>query len=138
MLMAWTYIDQVPKIYDGVMAVHCDTRDFEITYSDRLPKKDDDTDLYRLLHGAKINEHFLIHKDRIIPWLKEVETIAGGKKKWRCLNFNGVNTRLGWLKYIRLYRYNQDMFVVCDCYGDPFYWSLCTEENLDKEYLGAH
>lgn len=138
MLMAWTYIDHIPEIMDGVMAVHCDTRDFAVTYSDRLPRKDDHNELYRLLHGAKINERYLIHKDRIIPWLKEVETIAGGKAEWRCLNFKGVDTRLGWLKYIRLYRYKQDMFVVCDSYGDPFYWGLCTEENLDKENLGAH
>jgi hypothetical protein len=138
MLMTWTYIDNVFKIYRDVKSVHCDTRDFAVAYSDRLPQKDDNANLYRLLHGSKINERFLIHKDRIIPWLKEVETIAGGKAEWRCLNFNGIDTRLGWLKYIRMYRYNQDMFVVCDSYGDPICWDLCTEENLDKESLGAH
>lgn len=137
MLTEWTYIDQAIEINEDVISVHCDTRDFSIIYSYELPQKDDGTNLYELLHEPKINERFLIHKDRIKHWLKEVESIAGGKAKWRCLNFKGVNTRLGWLKYIRLYRYRHDMFVVLDTYANPFYWDLCTEENLDKEFLNA-
>lgn len=134
----WTYIYEAEPITSGVTAVHCDTRDFAVIYRDKAYTKEDNKEVYRLLHGAKINEKFLIAKGKIIPWLKQIESIAGGKNKWRMLNFSNVNTSLGWLKYIRFYRYHEDQFVVCDSYSSPIDWSKCDESTLEKEYLCAH
>ena len=134
----WTYIDEAEPITSDVTAVHCDTRDFAVICRDKVYTKEDNKEIYRLLHGAKINEKFLIAQDKIIPWLKQIESIAGGKNKWRMLNFSNVNTSLGWLKYIRFYRYYEDKFVVCGSYSSPIDWSKCDESTLEKKYLCAH
>lgn len=122
-------------IPDNVTSIHCDTRDFGVIMTDRETTKEADGQAYCMLHSGEIDERFLMKRDEIIPWLMHIEAISGGRGDWRCLNFDTIETRLGWLKYIRMYRYNDDMFLVCDSYSDPIEWRLCTEESLEKEYL---
>lgn len=139
--MYWNDIEFHKKytpIHKQVKAIHCDTRDFYITYSfdDICKGIHYDDRVYDLLH-SEIDSKFLIHQDFILDWLESLETMSGGKCEWRCLNFKGIDSQ-GWLKYIRFYRYNDDMFVVCGWLSDPIKWELCTEENLEKETLNAH
>lgn len=134
----WTPIDQAAEVDPPITGIHCDTRDFAVTYSYTTYTKKDHKEVYRLLHGEKINERFLIPQDEIIPWLKNIEALSGGKNKWRCLNFTHIKTRLGWLKYIRFYRYTEHTFVVCDSYSTPIDWRGCNEETLEKEHLHTH
>ena len=134
----WYPIEYFQYIPNGVTAIHCDTRDFYMIIRNYKIEKDIDKDLYRLLHGAKINERFLIKRSEIISWLKTIEEISGGKCQWRCLNFTTIKTKLGWLKYIRMYYYKDDYFVVCDGYGEPIEWNAMNDETLEKEYLNAH
>ncbi len=134
----WLPIEYFQYIPNGVNAIHCDTRDFHMIMRNYKIEKDQYKDLYRLLHGAKINECFLIKRSEIMSWLKNIEEISGGKCKWRCLNFYTIKTKLGWLKYIRMYHYKDDYFVVCDGYAEPIDWRTMNEETLEKEYLNAH
>lgn len=73
-----------------------------------------------------------------MSFLKNLETISGGKGEWRLLNFDNVDNKLGWLKYIRLYKYNDNQFIVCDSQSHAIEWKLCTKENLQSKYLNHH
>lgn len=137
---SWYHIESGcdTKIPDVVTSLHCDTRDFNVIMQVTMYSKENNKDVYRLLHGGKVNECFLMSGNDIIPWLQKLEAMSGGNCEWRMLNFKGIDTRLGWLKYIRFYRYKDNQFVVCDSFGEPIKWQLCTEENLDKKFLNSH
>lgn len=139
----WSSIEFRKKytpIEEHVNAIHCDTRDFAIAYSmDAIVKnkgKISGDNVYEMLQG-EIENDYLMHQDMILDWLESLETMSGGQCEWRCLNFKGIYSN-GWLKYIRFYRYRDNMFVVCDWLANPIKWELCTEENLEKETLNAH
>ena len=134
---SWNHISII-EIGQYKESVHCDTRDFFVAFGNRVYTKEKDKEVYRLLHGSKINEKFLIRRHEILPWLMEMERISGGRNKWRCLNFSHITTAKGWLKYIRFYRYKDDAFVVCDDYYNPIDWRQCNEQTIDKECLNAH
>lgn len=134
----WTHISETPAVGPHITAIHCDTRDFTVLYHDLPYTKEEDKEVYRLLHGGKINERFLIPQGEIIPWLKHIEAISGGRCEWHCLNFTHIKTALGWLKYIRFYRYTPHLFVVCDSYSTPIDWQRCSEQTIEKEYLNTH
>lgn len=138
MIDNWEYINDACDIKPYVTGIHCDTRDFHVLYEDQEYTVGDNIEVYRLLHGCKVNEKFLIREDEIIPWLKRIEAMAGGKAEWRCLNFIHITSTKGWLKYIRFYRYTDHTFVVCDSYSNPIDWRACSEETLEKEYLNAY
>lgn len=134
----WLPIEYFQYIPDSVTTIHCDTRNFNMIMRNEKIEKDKSKYLYRLLHGAKINECFLIKRSEIVSWLRNVEEISGGKCQWRCLNFTTIKAKLGWLKYICMYYYKDDYFVVCDEYAEPIDWRTMNEETLEKEYLNAH
>lgn len=136
MTTPWTHISEAPAVGPHFTAIHCDTRDFVVMYSCTTCSQHDQKEVYRLLHG-KINERFLIPQGEIIPWLKHIEAISGGRCEWRCLNFTHIKTALGWLKYIRFYRYTTHLFVVCDDGNAPIDWQRCSEQTIEKEYLNA-
>lgn len=138
----WLPIEYFPYIPDGITAIHCDTRDFEIVISrDALDKSiilQECINVFEMIHKGDIDEKYLIHRNEIPQWLRNIEEISGGKCQWRCLNFTTIKTKLGWLKYIRMYHYKDDYFVVCDGYAEPIDWRTMNEETLEKEYLNAH
>lgn len=138
MKIPWLHISETPAADPFVTEIHCDTRDFAVTYSYTTHTKEDHKEVYRLLNGPKINERYLMHQDQIIPWLRSIEAISGGRNEWRCLNFTHITTTKGWLKYIRFYRYTAEQFVVCDSYSTPIDWQRCNEQTIEKEYLNAH
>ena len=134
----WMPLHEAPDVSPFIIAIHCDTRDFAVMYSFTTCTQYDHNEVCRLRNSSKINEKFLIKECEILPWLKEMERVSGGRNEWRCLNFTHVKTEMGWLKYIRFYRYKDEMFVVCDSYSTPFDWRGCNEQTIEKEYLNAH
>lgn len=138
----WLPIEYFQYIPDGVTAIHCDTRDFYMTISTDVIEGaeciDGCVNVFDMIPKCAIDNKYLIHCKDIPQLLKYVEEISGGKCQWRCLNFTTIKTKLGWLKYIRMYYYKDDYFVVCDGYAEPIDWRTMNEETLEKEYLNAH
>ena len=54
------------------------------------------------------------------------------------MNFKGINAGYGWFKYIRMYRVNEDYFILCDNVNVPVDRSLMTEDNLIERNLLNH
>lgn len=129
----WKYIGTF-DITDDVNVIHCDTRDFHcICHTAPLDTKDGK---HREITKRYYNKAYQIKADKIIDWLKCLESMSGGESKWRMLCFDNVSCK-GWLKYIRMYRNpkDRDYFVVCNSYNTPITWEQCTEENLHKDGL---
>lgn len=127
--MDWTYIDNISAIDDNVLSVHCDTRDFHILQTN------EDKELHENFKQYENDESHTLSKDEIIPFLKNIETMSGGKGVWRFVNFNGICGQCGiWLKYIRLYKCKNGRFIISD--GETVIdKNLITENNLDEKYL---
>lgn len=135
--MDWIYIDEINEIdYKSLESIHCDTRDFYILLSKNNAKSD--KDVFKLLKFKKVPDKFLINKEEVLSFLKNLETISGGRGEWRFLNFDNIDDKLGWLKYIRLYKYNDNQFIVCDSQSHAIEWKLCTKENLQSKYLNHY
>jgi hypothetical protein len=131
----WKHIGTF-DITDDINVIHCDTRDFHcICETEPLDTKDGK---HRDITRRYYNKDYQIKADKIIDWLKGLETMSGGENKWRMLCFDNVGCK-GWLKYIRMYRNpkNKDYFVVCNSYSVPITWEQCTEDNLHKNDLCA-
>lgn len=79
---------------------------------------------------GKNNVQYQIKTEEILPWLKELEEMTGGKKKWRTLSFNNLNCI--WLKYIRFYKLF-DYWIVCNRDNKPIDWKSCNINTLNKE-----
>ena len=135
---SWIHISYIKEITTDTNFISCDTRDFCIMRLKKKLSKDEDLKLYRVLHGAKINEKHLMKASQIIPFLKELERISGGQAEWRCLNFTSVKTRSGWLKYILFVKYGDDMYAVMDDDYKLIDYGMCQEKYLEKEYLHTH
>ena len=131
----WTYIDDI-EVTDKVNTIHCDTRDFCCSVREETIDLRDarHPEITRVLHKSE----YLIHESSIKPFLKNLETITGGKGSWRMMNFKGIKAGYGWFKYIRMYRVKRDYFVVCDNVNIPVDKSLMTEENLVERNLLNH
>ena len=134
----WLPIEYFQYIPNGVTSIHCDTRDFETIISkeelDKSKILDGCVDVFDMIQKGNIDKKYLIHRQEIPQLLKRVKRISGGDCKWRCLNFATIKTKLGWLKYIRMYYYKDDYFVVCDGYAEPIDYLTMNEENLEKEH----
>ena len=132
----WIYIDDLPQITADIKSLHCDTRSFHVEYSEE-PLENGDS-LFKVIKYQNANNSAIIEAKDIHPFLKNMETISGGKGKWRMLSFKHVEDTIGWLKYIRLYRYNESQFVVCNSRREPIDWKSCTENSLYKGCLNQY
>ena len=128
----WIYIRDIIGIGSEINSLHCDTRSFDVTMSENTA----------LVGGAinkkKLSPESLIPVDEILDFIKNLEDITGGKWEWRMLCFKGITDTMGWLKYVRMYRYSEDKFIVCNSRSEPIDWSKCTRENLGVEIGRAH
>lgn len=129
----WTYIDDI-DITDKVNTIHCDTRDFHCSV--REEKIDLRDRRHPEITRSKHNKAYLIHQDKIKDFLKNTETITGGKGKWRMMTFKHVAS--WWFKYIRMYRMDAEYFIVCESDNIPVMWELMTKENLKHPDLLNH
>ena len=126
--MDWVYIDDI-EITDAVNSIHVDTRDFHCVLSD---KKIDLRDRrYPEITRRKHDKAYTIKADEIKEWLRNLETMTGGRGTWRLISFSHVPDR-NWLKYIRLYRIKGDMFIVCEGHNEPVMLALINKSNLVK------
>lgn len=112
--MDWKYIDDI-VITDNTQQIHCDTRDFCCKlYEFKL-----DCIVHADLSKIAYKEEHLIKTENIIPFLKQLETISGGKGNWRILQFKDLEDVSGWdCKYIRFYRID-DNWIVCNRDANP-------------------
>ena len=132
----WISIDDVKEIPSTVTSIPCNTRNFHVLLStDKITKENQ---AYELIHRRGWNVCLLEEGESVISWLKGLETMSGGKAEWRCLNFKGVPTKTGWLKYIRMFRIDEKMFIVCNDDLEPINTMDCVEDNLEKKFLNTH
>lgn len=117
----WVPIEEI-AITPEVNSIHVDTRDFCCLLTKDTRKS--------AIKGPK----FLIPVSQIKDWLLELERMTGGKGDWRCMNFQGIDAN-GWFKYIRLYRNDDESFIVCDREGHSVDIRLMTEDRLNKKGL---
>ena len=129
----WIYIDDI-EVTNNVNTIHCDTRDFHCSV--REDKTDSSNE--RHLEITPVLHNYLIHQNEIKGFLKNLETITGGKGSWRMMNFKEINAGYGWFKYIRMYRVNEDYFIVCDNVNVPVDRTLMTKDNLIEGDLLNH
>ena len=129
-------------ITQEINSIHCDTRDFCCSLSkDDIKKQYPDEELSKLF-GLLFNrpksfswkDKYLIKEEDIKSFLEKIKNFSNPNANWRCLVFKDVNCE-GWLKYIRMYRYSENEFIVCNRSSIPIEYKNCTEENLNKEYL---
>ena len=128
----WTYIDEI-VIGANANQIYVDTRDFYcLIKEERLDLRDSrQPQITRVLYRRE----FLLHESKVKGFIKNLETITGGKGSWRMMNFDKIPTKCGWFKYVRFYRVKGDYFVVCNDDNVPVIYSLMNSENLEREYL---
>ena len=127
--MDWIYIDDI-EITDTVNSIHVDTRDFHcLLLEEKIDLRDR---CHREITRCKHSNAYMIKADKIKEWLKSLETLTGGKRTWRMMHFRHTSDQ-GWFKYIRLYRIEGDMFIVCESHNKPVMWELMKESNLIGE-----
>ena len=114
-LTDWVYIDDVSEVLTDAKSLHTDTRDFCVIQSEQTCETN--KPVFKLLKSKSVKEKFLISKDEIIPFIKHMESLSGGKGRWRFLSFDGVKDADDWFKYIRIYRYSPTQFIVCNSQG---------------------
>lgn len=135
------YIDEVIKLLtlNGVKELLVDTRSFSCLL---LNKNSDAAENYsvirKLIKNQNALEENIIEEADVLNWVKEIENISGGLGHWRFLNFNTLDVSIGWLKYIRFYRYNEHQFIVCDSLSYPIEYRKCTADNLDEAFLNHY
>lgn len=128
----WVSLSSLESIPEKANSYHCDTRDFHIISFTGYNEIREDN-IIGDLKNNKIDPKYLIKDTEVLEFLRNLENISGGTGDWRYLSFNNPST--GWLKYIRMYRY-EDKIVVCDSKSSPIEWRNLTESNLLKEHLG--
>lgn len=130
----WSYLDEC-SIHSKINFITVDTRDFFVLLIQRL-----EMDFYNLdntiFEEVAKDDRYLIEQDDILPFLKELETISGGKGEWRFLEFKHIDTKSGWgFKYLRLYRIDNHRFIIANNDNEPVEWRLLTKENVCDDLL---
>ena len=80
------YIDDI-EVTNNVNAIHCATRDFHCSVrEDKIELSNE-----RHLEITHVLHNYLIHQNEIKGFLKNLETITGGKGSGSMMNFKGIN-----------------------------------------------
>ncbi len=143
-------LDSKMEIPLEVFTIHCDTRDFALTWNKEKPELDSNVrtngeawrnegllEIKHLLTKSN-KEKYLINQTEIISWLNDLSEASGGNSKtWRHLSSNIIRHGNGWeLKYIRFYRYDNSNFIVCSDHYYPIHYKELIN-NIDLEILNA-
>lgn len=124
----WRYIDELNL--EKFPSVRFDTRDFffiELT----------DVNLSEYGKVLKYPDRFCRSREFAEEWIKNLETITGGKAEWRMLNF-GIKYANYWeMKYVQLIGTPQG-YVVTNRHGRTIKWNDLVEDNIDKDALQTH
>ena len=124
-------------IHSKIKELHVDTRKFLCLLLDKNSNEDENCkNINKLIENQNALEENIIEEKNVFSWLQMINNISYGKFGYRrTLNFDRVNISFGgWLKYIRLYRYNDHQFIVCDSLSIPINYRDCTKDNLSSTY----
>lgn len=128
----WKYIDEIEMSSD-ICIITCDTRDFCCDIVNAFEEK---TKKYvsKIYKKYLKDERYIIGQTELLPFLKELETISGGKGEWRFLDFKNIETPSGWgMKYLDFYRIDNQHFFIANHDEQPVEWRILTKENLCDE-----
>lgn len=138
MMDEWVKIDEL-EITPEINCVHCDTRMFHAVCNIIEFKKIEGDRYYELTFNklidfiednkGNIDEKYLIDVDDIIPFCKHLKNIRDYSNEL-ILRFNGVEGCGFWLKYVRMYRIDEEQFIVCNSDSKPIEWKLLSKENV--------
>lgn len=78
---------------------------------------------------GNIDEKYLININEIIPFLLNLREIKNYANE-PILRFNGVLGCGFWLKYVRMYKINDNQFIVCNSDCVPIEWRLLSKNNV--------
>lgn len=124
----WRYIDELNL--EKFPSVRFDTRDFffiELT----------DINLSEYAKVLKYPDRFCRPREFAEEWIKNLETITGGKAEWRMLNFGIKDANYWEMKYVQLISTPQG-YVVTNRHGRAIKWNDLVEDNIDKDALQTH
>lgn len=134
----WIKIDEV-EITPEINCIHCDTRTFHAICNIIEFKKIENDKYYELTfnklidfldeHRNNIDEKYLINVNDIIPFCQKLRDIKLYSKEL-VLRFNGVEGCGFWLKYVRMYRINEEQFIVCNMDSKPIEWRLLSKDDV--------
>lgn len=134
----WIKIDEV-EITSEINCIHCDTRTFHVKCNIIDFKKIENDRYYELTYNkfidfleekkGNIDEKYLININEIIPFLLNIREIKNYANE-PILRFNGVLGCGFWLKYIRMYKINDNQFIVCNSDCVPIEWRLLSKNNV--------
>lgn len=134
----WVKIDEM-EIIPEINCIHCDTRTFHAVCNIIDFKKIENDKYYELTfkklidfideHKNNIDEKYLINVNDIIPFCQKLRDIKLYSKEF-VLRFNGVEGCGFWLKYVRMYRINEEQFIVCNMDSKPIEWRLLSKDNV--------
>lgn len=133
----WIKIDEV-EITPEINCIHCDTRTFHAKCNIIEFKKIENDKYYELTFNKlidfldntnHIDEKYLIDINDIIPFCQKLRDIKLHSKEL-VLRFNGVEGCGFWLKYVRMYKINEEQFIVCNMDSKPIEWRLLSKDNV--------
>lgn len=130
----WIKIQEA-EVTDDIQQVHCDTRDFCAIFSS--VKYDEIEMATRPWWKVRNDSRFLVAQTDVIQFLCHLEDISGGEGEWRMMSFTHLDYKIGWFKYVRLYRVSPTHFIVTNGTFAVNVNNL-TKDNLDKENLCFH
>lgn len=134
----WIKIDEV-EITSEINCIHCDTRIFHAKCNIIDFKKIENDRYYELTYNkfidfleekkGNIDEKYLININEIIPFLLNLREIKNYANE-PILRFNDVLGCGFWLKYVRMYKINDNQFIVCNSDCVPIEWRLLSKNNV--------
>jgi hypothetical protein len=145
--MSWKLFKEIEFDNTSIVAYHIDTRNFvmavdhinsfEIVFSKPSKNEVNLQDVYKCINS----------KSKYLFTLEEVKTIINrlyvesgeNKGKWRCLDLINQDNRVkNWnLKYIRIYKYSDNQYLICNNYNKPLKEDLLNSP-VNKEVLNLH
>lgn len=151
----WVTVDSFnldAEIPDSVQSIYCDTRDFALTWNDKLPGIDknahmnsevnNNDGLNEFFNLIRLNnrENYVIDKKDILTWLDDLCKKTGGyDAKWRCIESKVKHCSNWTLKYIRFLRNpnNPNEFIVCNRHMFPVHYKEI-KDTIEGELLNAY
>jgi hypothetical protein len=128
----WVFFEEIEWGDKKFNKFSVDTRDFHCGYTWAEQHKD-------LAILNKYPQRFLHTEQELKDTLSKLYKDSGGKGKWRMLSFEPPHKHSqGWaLKYLRIFRTEQGLFVICNDDGIALTKELLSRE-INQEFLGHH
>lgn len=123
----WIYFKKIDWKDSKFNKFSIDTRDFHCGYTNDLHP-----DYHTLV---KFKERFFHTEEELLNTLNRLHSESGGDCEWRYLS---LETGCNWgLKYLRIYRTDEDLFIICDSYSKALSKEFLSLP-VDQELLNDH